>query len=271
MSLDKNNKELIEIYKKTIYSIEKDIKYIKLFNKFVLKKPVICEKEVLALDSNTCINIGSIISTKRKESGRVFAFYNGDTYVGKMVDGKMEGKGSYIFSSEDGGNETAYIGSFKNDLKEGNGMCTLPNGCIYIGQWENDIMSGIGKMSYISGDEYIGNWKNGKKEGHGVYTWKNGGRYIGEFKNGKMDGIGICYDENGRMIYEGQWKNNLAHGEGTYIWEDNKKYTGDFRHGKKHGYGTFYIDNEISYQGSWKFDKPSIFNKSLDEILSKMI
>ena len=33
----------------------------------------------------------------------------------------------------------------------------------------------------------------------------------------------------------------------------------------------FYIDNEISYQGSWKFDKPSIFNKSLDEILSKMI
>ena len=83
-----------------------------------------------------------------------------------------------------------------------------------------------------------------------------------------MDGIGICYDENGRMIYEGQWKNNLAHGEGTYIWEDNKKYTGDFRHGKKHGYGTFYIDNEISYQGSWKFDKPSIFNKSLDEILS---
>ena len=38
MSLDKNNKELIEIYKKTIYSIEKDIKYIKLFNIIPLLK-----------------------------------------------------------------------------------------------------------------------------------------------------------------------------------------------------------------------------------------
>ncbi len=271
MSLVKNNKELIEIYKKTIHSIEKDIKHIRIFNKFILKKPMICEQEVLALDTNTGVSIGSIPSTKRKSPGRVYTFYNGDTYMGKMIDGKMEGKGIYIFASEDESKDIEYIGSFKNDLKEGNGMCKLPNGCIYTGEWKDDFMNGIGKMIYASGDEYLGHWENGKKEGHGVYTWKNGGTYIGEFKGGNMDGIGICYDETGRVIYEGEWKNNLVHGQGTYIWEDSKKYIGEFRHGKKHGQGTFYINGEISYQGSWKFDKTSIFNKSLDEILSKMI
>lgn len=271
MSLIKNDKELIEIYKKSIHSIEKDIKHIKLFNKFILKTPIICEREVLALDTNTGINIGNIGQQKTKNSGRVFTFYNGDTYVGKMIDGKMEGKGSYIFSNEDGETNASYIGNFKNDLKDGGGRCNLPNGCVYTGEWKEDVMYGIGKMNYNSGDEYIGNWKNGKKEGHGVYTWKGSGMYIGEFKNGNMDGIGTCYNNDGIIIYEGEWKNNLAHGKGMYIWEDNKKYIGEFRHGKKHGHGTFYINNEIYYQGSWKFDKPSIFNKSLDEILSKII
>lgn len=271
MSLIKNDKELIEIYKKFIHSVEKDIKRIKLLNKFILKKPIICEREVLALDTSTGINIGNIGEVKIKNSGRVFTFYNGDTYVGKMEDGKMEGKGIYTFFNEDGNSNTSYVGNFKNDLKDGIGICNLPNGCVYTGEWKEDIMNGIGKMMYRSGDEYIGNWKNGKKEGHGVYIWKNGGKYIGEFKNGKMDGIGVCYNKDGIIIYEGEWKNNLAHGEGTYIWEDNKKYIGEFRHGKKHGHGTFYINDDIYYQGSWKFDKPNIFNKSLDEILSKII
>lgn len=271
MSLMQKNKELIEIYKKTIHNIEKDVKHIRLLNKFLTKRPRMCEQEVLAIDTNTGISLMSTEFTKKKSSGRMYTFYNGDIYIGKMVDGKMEGKGRYIFSNENKDIDIEYTGSFKEDLKHGNGICTLPNGCTYIGEWNNDYMCGIGKMIYKSGDEYLGNWKSGKKEGHGVYTWKNGGMYIGEFKNGNMDGSGICYDDKGRVIYEGEWKNNLVHGQGVYIWEDDKKYVGEFRHGKKHGQGAFYINGEISYQGSWKFDKPIIFNQSLDEILSKMI
>ena len=92
--------------------------------------------------------------------------------------------------------------------------------------------------------------------------------YIGEFKNNKMDGYGVCYDCHGNVIYEGEWKNNLVHGKGIYIWEEGKRYEGEFLHGKKHGDGTFYLNNELVYEGTWKFDKPCIFDRSLDEIFS---
>lgn len=271
MSLIKNNKELIEIYRKTINNIEKDIKYIKLLNKFILRKPQVSRQEALALETVGGISLQSSSVPKKKSSGRIYTFDNGDVYIGKIIDEKMEGKGSYIFAQEDSSQPIEYIGEFKDNLKDGNGMYILPNKNIYIGQWKNDVIHGIGKMIYDSKDEYLGNWKNGKKEGHGIYTWKNGGKYIGDFKSGKMDGIGVCYDNNERIIYEGEWKNNLAHGNGTYMWEDNKTYIGEFRHGKKHGYGTFYVNGEISYQGSWKFDKPVIFHKTLDELLSKLV
>ena len=37
-------------------------------------------------------------------------------------------------------------------------------------------------------------------------------------------------------------------------------------HGKKHGNGTFYLNGELIYEGTWKFDKPSVFGRSLDEL-----
>ncbi|VHV72180.1 MORN repeat-containing protein [Clostridioides difficile] len=130
------------------------------------------------------------------------------------------------------------------------------------------MMNGIGNMLYNSKDEYIGTWKNGKKDGKGIYKWSDGCIYAGEFKGGKMEGYGICYNSKGEVLYEGEWKNNLIHGKGTYIWEKGKKYIGEFMHGKKHGQGTFYLNNELVYEGTWKFDKPSIFDRTLDEIFS---
>ena len=108
----------------------------------------------------------------------------------------------------------------------------------------------------------------GKKHGKGIYIWRDNSMYIGEFKNNKMDGYGVCYDCHGNIIYEGEWKNNLVHGKGTYIWEEGKRYEGEFLHGKKHGDGTFYLNNELVYEGTWKFDKPCIFDRSLDEIFA---
>ena len=114
----------------------------------------------------------------------------------------------------------------------------------------------------------MGNWLDGKKHGKGIYIWKDNSMYIGEFKNNKMDGYGVCYDNHGKIIYEGEWKNNLVHGKGIYIWEEGKRYEGEFLHGKKHGDGVFYLNNELIYEGTWKFDKPCIFDRSLDELFT---
>ena len=50
--------------------------------------------------------------------------------------------------------------------------------------------------------------------------------------------------------------------------KEGKRYEGEFLHGKKHGDGTFYLNNELVYEGTWKFDKPCIFDRSLDEIFA---
>ena len=102
----------------------------------------------------------------------------------------------------------------------------------------------------------------------GIYIWNDNSMYIGEFKIIKWMGMEYVYDCHGHIIYEGEWKNNLVHGKGNIIWEEGKRYEGEFLHGKKHGDGTFYLNNELVYEGTWKFDKPCIFDRSLDEIFS---
>ena len=47
--------------------------------------------------------------------------------------------------------------------------------------------------------------------------------------------------------------------------DDNKRYEGEFKHGKKHGKGSFYLNGDLIYEGTWRFDKPSVFGRSLEE------
>ncbi|TQW47096.1 hypothetical protein D1N78_11470, partial [Clostridioides difficile] len=249
-----------------INEVNKEIRSIKNMKKRVLKRGDFApENEVLELEGKTIRDIDDVDTKKPKN--KIYKFSNGDVYVGKFLEGKMEGKGSYTFFVDEG-TVMEYIGEFKEDKKNGKGNFIFSNGNEYIGYFEEDMMSGIGNMLYSSKDEYIGTWKNGKKDGKGIYKWSDGCIYAGEFKGGKMEGYGICYNSKGEVLYEGEWKNNLIHGKGTYIWEKGKKYIGEFMHGKKHGQGTFYLNNELVYEGTWKFDKPSIFDRTLDEIFS---
>lgn len=249
-------KEYIDIYReylKTINEITKDVRAIRRKQKFISKTEEIKNGQLRLIDQSS--------------KSKIYTFENGDTYIGKLVEGKMDGRGTYFFV-DDNDRTVEYTGEFKEDMKHGKGMYTLANGNVYIGNFENDLISGIGQMCYTSQNEYIGNWEKGLKNGHGIYRWSEGTTYIGEFRKSNMDGKGVCLDKDGNIIYDGEWKNNLVHGHGTYYWEEGKWYVGEFVQGKKHGFGTFYIDNELAYEGTWKFDKPCIFNRSLDEIFS---
>lgn len=272
--------ECIDIYNqylKNINEVKKEVKSIQNIRRKAIKKGVYAtEKEILNIESNEIDDNAELNS--KKNIRKIYKFSNGDTYIGHIFENKMEGKGVYIFAEKEELNKEkqsdneedsmCYIGNFSNNMKDGKGEFTFREGDIYTGFFKDDRLDGIGQMIYSSGDEYIGNWKDGQKDGIGIYRWKNGWMYIGDFKSSKMEGSGTCYDNYGNVIYDGEWKNNLIHGQGTYIWDESKKYEGEFKHGKKHGQGTFYINGELVYQGTWKFDKPSIFNMSLDEIFS---
>ena len=262
MNLSKEHFDMYNEYTLNINKIKREVNAIIKRQRFTARRcKRASEEEILDLEINKYEEVESI--NKKKIPSKIYEFSNGDIYIGKIVNGKMDGIGTYNFVEG-----IEYIGEFKNDMKNGLGMCTFKSGNIYIGNFLEDTINGMGQMVYKSKDEYMGNWLDGKKHGKGIYIWRDNSMYIGEFKNNKMDVYWVCYDCHGNIIYEWEWKNNLVHGKGTYIWEEGKRYEGEFLHGKKHGDGTFYLNNELVYEGTWKFDKPCIFDRSLDEIFA---
>lgn len=59
---------------------------------------------------------------------------DGTRYIGGVVDGKREGKGTIFW--QDG---TRFVGHFKNDMKNGPGTLLLPDGSIRNAYFENDV------------------------------------------------------------------------------------------------------------------------------------
>ena len=259
--------DYVNIYKdylKEINLFKKQLKIVDLMKKKAEKKQNFASKEEVFLLEKQELNEEDIFNCNKN---KIYVLSNGDKYIGKIENNELHGRSYYImYDNEDIIME--YKGDFKNNLRDGIGQCTFDNGNIYTGEFHEDLMNGLGEMIYSNEDKYIGQWKNNKKHGVGVFTWADGSRYNGEFVGGKMEGYGLCFDCHGNLIYEGEWKNNLIHGKGTYIWNEGKKYVGEFMHGKKHGVGTFYLDGELIYDGTWKFDKPSVFGRSLDELFS---
>lgn len=58
----------------------------------------------------------------QKPKNKIYKFSNGDVYVGKFLEGKMEGQGSYTFFVDEG-TAMEYIGEFKEDKKRKRKLC----------------------------------------------------------------------------------------------------------------------------------------------------
>lgn len=267
MRLNSEHMDIYKDYLKYINNVDKIVKSISNMKRHSIKKNTIAtEEEVYELEGKKELEEENKSS---KDKNKIYNFTNGDIYTGEVKGRDMHGKGCYEFAhDEDAKCFMCYSGEFKEGKKDGNGEFNFENGNIYTGSFLDDNMSGIGKMTYSSNDVYIGHWEDGKKNGHGIYVWSDDFAYVGDFKDSKMEGYGVCYNNLGEIVYSGDWKNSLIDGVGTYNWGNGKIYEGEFFQGKKHGKGTFYLNNELIYDGTWKFDKPSIFDKSLDEIFS---
>ncbi len=107
-------------------------------------------------------------------------------YKGQFTSGSKNGKGVYRFPPP---SNAVYDGYFKNDLFQGQGTLTLPEG------------------------EYKGSFNRGKMEGRGVFTWHDGSRYEGDYKNNRKHGKGKYLSADGKE-YEGSWEDGVRQGEG---------------------------------------------------------
>jgi len=165
---------------------------------------------------------------------------------------------------------------YKNNITEGAGVITWPDGSQYVGNILHGVRSGKGRMRFPSGNEYTGDWLNDKAHGRGVYVWSSGNRYEGDYRNGLREGKGKYQFADGR-VYDGEWKDSKRHGNGILTWQngdqykgqwgndqrngngilsyaDGRMYDGEWKDGKRHGKGIFTWPNGARYDGEWQND-----------------
>ena len=62
----------------------------------------------------------------------------------------------------------------------------------YVGVFKDNKYNGQGVYTWADGKKYVGEFKDGKRNGQGTFTTANGkNKYVGEWKNDKTHGQGI--------------------------------------------------------------------------------
>ena len=245
----KINKDMINTnYKGRNYYLLKNINEIKNNNKIMIKelKKIIEEENI-----NKRIDYIFNIYDKNIRINKTEIYENGDKYIGEFKNNLRDGNGIMYFNKNVEKNIIRYEGEWKNGIREGKGKLYGNNGNIYEGDFKNGKGEGKGIYYYNNGNRYEGDFKNGLKEGKGIFYFKNGDKYEGDFKNDKYEGKGIfCYNNGDR--YEGDFKNGLKEGKGIFCYNNGDKYEGDFKNDKYEGKGFFCYNNGDRYEGDFK-------------------
>jgi hypothetical protein len=175
---------------------------------------------------------------------------DGSVYIGLFHHNKFEGKGVLIRESGD-----YFLGNWKSGVAHGNGQIILTSQRInFSGGFQNNLREGYGEESYPDGSVYKGNYKNNEKDGEGCYLWPDRTVFTGMFKHSMLHGYGEMTWTDGR-VYKGNFSENKLHGKGIHKWPDGSSYDGFYSQGKKSGEGVFQWTKDKFYTGSWLNNK----------------
>eukprot|EP00581_Thalassiosira_minuscula_P017116 CAMPEP_0183721278 /NCGR_PEP_ID=MMETSP0737-20130205/13604_1 /TAXON_ID=385413 /ORGANISM="Thalassiosira miniscula, Strain CCMP1093" /LENGTH=1127 /DNA_ID=CAMNT_0025951261 /DNA_START=193 /DNA_END=3576 /DNA_ORIENTATION=- len=170
-------------------------------------------------------------------------------YSGTWEKGKMHGQGSYHYYIEK--SKTApkengrYVGHFRQNLRNGHGVYTLPDGSVYDGEWRDNIQNGWGVFRWPDGSVYEGQWKDGRRHGtSGILMASDGFRYEGSWVNNSMEGRGVATYPKGQ-IYDGTWVAGKREGRGTIRFTNGAVYEGRFKEDYMEGQGTMKMNRNV--------------------------
>ncbi len=141
------------------------------------------------------------------------------SYFGSLdANNCRSGKGRTVTPS---GN-TSYEGEYKDDKRDGFGVCYYNEGNInYVGTWSDGNRNGCGVGYRLSdGTMHIGKWNNNTPVEFGA-RFDNLGNFIdvSEYSDGQKDGKSISFDVNGNVVIR-KYKNGELVSEKIIIDED---------------------------------------------------
>jgi len=85
---------------------------------------------------------------------------------------------------------------------------TDQDGNKFVGQWKSNKPDGQGILTFSGGNKYAGQFKSGKFHGQGTFTWIDGSKYVGQWKDNNHHGQGTLYKANGSIINQGIWEDD---------------------------------------------------------------
>lgn len=162
-------------------------------------------------------------------------------------DFQMEGKGKLFFL--DG---SSYVGELVNDKMEGLGtFLDLSRKLKYVGHWKEGQPNGFGKFQVSPMQAGAATGRRNtvldaleiEKLAFHCFVSPGPGymeEYSGGFSAGRLQGVGFAKFSNGAK-YEGDWEDNHCSGRGVMTYFNGDSFEGLFAQNKRQGPGTYNV------------------------------
>jgi hypothetical protein len=152
--------------------------------------------------------------------------------------------------------EVLYEGEWKEDVKEGIGVCeekSISNKTVrrFEGMYENGMKNGFGTYKSSDGEYFEGFFKDNTMNGYGLFRKGDGDEYEGFFQNNKKEGKGVFTCKDG-SVFKGMYRKDIKNGKGEIIYPNGNVFSGKWVNGKKQGIGKVKKANGGSVKyGEW--------------------
>jgi len=107
-----------------------------------------------------------------------YTWADGNRYIGQFIGGNLEGRGAYYFLSKNKSNPDKYVGDFKKNVFNGDGIYTYGNGAVVSGKFKD------GKKVNISASVQVAEVKKSPEVVNGVNELNKPGVEVSNKVNG---------------------------------------------------------------------------------------
>lgn len=210
-------------------------------SKGVARQGMIEQSSATALRASATAERASIAAQRARERA-------GEARIRAAEAGKADLPGAERVDFPD---RSKYVGTVRDNRREGLGVVELADGERQAGEWKADRLDGLGTVRTTDGRGYEGEWSGGTPTGFGVFILRPGERHAGDVVAGKAEGFGVRnFSRDGVAVTQsGEWRDGALVGVGVETLASGERYEGEFAAGRRHGAGVLHLPNGARFHG----------------------